>query len=137
VIDEDGVRAKFGVGPDLIPDYLALVGDSADGFPGLPGFGAKTASAVLARYIHLDEIPTVAAQWDVPGLRHVPRLAETLAENLDLALLFRRIATVEYDVDVGSVDGWRWSGPTARFAAVCEELGTKSLAARAAAAKGR
>ena len=138
VIDEDGVRAKFGVGPESIPDYLALVGDSADGFPGLPGFGAKTASAVLARYIHLDEIPTVAAQWDVPGLRHVPRLAETLAENLDLALLFRRIATVEYDVDVGSVDSWRWSGPTARFAAVCEKLGTKSLAARAArAAKGR
>ncbi len=138
VIDEEGVRAKFGVGPESIPDYLALVGDSADGFPGLPGFGAKTAAAVLARYIHLDEIPTVAAQWDVPGLRHVPRLAETLAENLDLALLFRRIATVEYDVDVGSVDSWRWSGPTARFAAVCEKLGTKSLAARAArAAKGR
>ena len=93
---------------------------------------------MLAKYVHLDEIPTVAAQWDVPGLRHVPRLAETLAENLDLALLFRRIATVECDVEVGSVDDWKWTGPTARFAAVCEELGTKSLAARAArAAKGR
>ena len=98
VIDEDGVREKFGVGPASIPDYLALVGDTADGFPGLPGFGAKTASAVLARYEHLEDIPSAGAQWDVPGLRHVPRLAETLAENFELALLFRRIATVECDV---------------------------------------
>jgi 5'-3' exonuclease len=138
LIDEDGVRAKFGVGPESIPDYLALVGDSADGFPGLPGFGAKTAAAVLARYVHLDAIPTAGAQWEVPGLRHVPRLAETLAENIDLALLFRRIATVERDVDVGSVDDWCWTGPTARFATACEKLGTKSLPGRAArAAKGR
>src|SRR5262245_27830810 len=138
VTDEDGVREKFGVGPSSIPDYLALVGDSADGFPGLPGFGAKTAAAVLARYEHLEEIPSVGAQWDVPGLRHVPRLAETLAENFELALLFRRIATVERDVEVGNVDDWRWTGPTDRFAATCEKLGSKSLPGRAMrAAKGR
>ncbi len=138
VIDEEGVRAKFGVGPSSIPDYLALVGDSADGFPGLPGFGAKTASALLARYEHLEEIPRGGAQWDVPGLRHVPRLADTLAENIELAYLFRRIATVECDVEVGNVDGWRWTGPTERFAVVCEKLGSRSLNARAQrAARGR
>ncbi len=137
VIDEDGVREKFGVNPSSIPDYLALVGDTADGFPGLPGFGAKTASAVLARYGHLEEIPTAGAQWDVPGLRHVPRLAETLAENFELALLFRRIATVERDVDVGAVDDWRWTGPTPRFAEMCEKLGSRSLAGRARCAPPR
>ena len=138
VIDEAGVREKFGVSPSSIPDYLALVGDSADGFPGLPGFGAKTASAVLARYEHLEQIPPVGAQWDVPGLRHVPRLAETLAENFELALLFRRIATVECDVEVGKVDEWRWTGPTDRFAATCETLGSKSLHGRALrASQGR
>lgn len=138
VIDEDGVREKFGVGPASIPDYLALVGDSADGFPGLPGFGAKTASAVLARYEHLEDIPSAGAQWDVPGLRHVPRLAETLVENFELALLFRRIATVECDVAVGTVDDWRWTGPTSRFAETCEKLGSKSLHGRAMrAGKGR
>ncbi|HTN80633.1 MAG TPA: 5'-3' exonuclease H3TH domain-containing protein [Acidimicrobiales bacterium] len=138
LIDEDGVRAKFGVGPESIPDYLALVGDSADGFPGLPGFGAKTAAAVLAKYPHLEDIPRHGAQWDVPGLRHVPRLADTLVESFELALLFRRIATVERDVEVGTVDDWRWTGPTERFASVCERLGSKSLHGRALrAAKGR
>jgi 5'-3' exonuclease len=138
VVDEDGVREKFGVGPASIPDYLALVGDSADGFPGLPGFGAKTAAAILASYPHLEDIPPLGAKWEIPGLRHVPRLAETLAENLELAYLFRRIATIEYDVDVGAVDEWQWRGPTDRFAAACEKLGSKSLAGRAVrAAKGR
>ena len=101
IIDEDGVIAKFGVPPPSIPDYLGLVGDSADGFPGLPGWGAKSAAAVLARYGHLEDIPDQASLWDVPGLRGAAKLSATLRENFDLALLFRRIATVETDVDVG------------------------------------
>jgi 5'-3' exonuclease len=127
----DGVREKFGVGPDGIPDLLALVGDSADGYPGLEGWGAKSAAAVLARYGHLEEIPAQAGQWDVPGLRNAGRLAKTLADQLPLALLFRRIATVEVDVPVGDVDQWRWSGPTPAFEATAERLGEPNLARRA------
>ena len=93
VIDEAGVRAKFGVGPASIPDYLALVGDSADGFPGLAGWGAKTTAAVLARYEHLEAIPDAPGQWDVP-IRGVAGLAATLAAQRDLALLFRDLATL-------------------------------------------
>ena len=107
-------------------------------FLACPASAAKTASAILARYPHLEDIPPVGAKWDIPGLRHVPRLAETLAENLELAYLFRRIATIECDVEVGAVDEWLWRGPTARFATTCEKLGSKSLAGRAArAGKGR
>ena len=95
LIDEDGVVAKFGVPPASIPDYLGLVGDSADGFPGIPGWGAKSASAVLARYGHLEEIPEHAGQWDVPGLRGAAKLSVALRADFELALLFRRIATVE------------------------------------------
>ena len=138
VIDEDGVRAKFGVGPESIPDYLALVGDSAGRLPRAAGVRRedriRSAREVRPPRGHPDRRRPVGRA----RAAHVPRLAETLAENLDLALLFRRIATVERDVDVGSVDDWRWTGPTDRFAAVCEKLGTKSLAGRAAwAAKGR
>jgi 5'-3' exonuclease len=131
IIDEDGVRARFGVGPESIADYLALVGDSADGYPGLEGWGAKSAAAVLARYGHLDDVPASAGQWDVPGLRNAARLAKTLAEQLPLALLFRRIATVEVDVPVGAVDQWRWRGPTPAFESTAERLGEPNLARRA------
>ena len=93
LIDEEGVRAKFGVGPASIPDYLALVGDSADGFPGLPGWGAKTTAAVLARYEHLEAIPDSPREWDVP-IRNVAGLAVTLAAQRELALLFRDLATL-------------------------------------------
>src|SRR5262245_9143891 len=82
----DGVRAKFGVGPESIPDWLALVGDSADGYPGLPGWGAKSASAVLAHYVHLERIPAAARDWTV-DVRGKDRLATSLRENLDLAML--------------------------------------------------
>ena len=126
--DEDGVTAKFGVPPASIPDYLALVGDSADGFPGLEGWGAKSAAAVLARYGKLEHIPLSAGQWDVPGLRSAPKLAHTFATQLELAYLFRRIATVELDVDVGTVDDWRWAGPTTSFEATCALLGDTRLA---------
>ena len=131
--DEAGVIAKFGVPPSSIADYLALVGDAADGYPGLPGWGAKSAAAVLAVYGKLEAIPRAAGQWDVPGLRGAPKLAATLAAELPDALLFRRIATVELDVPVGSVDDWRWAGPTPRFAEVCAQLAAPQLANRAGA----
>ena len=115
IIDADGVRAKFGVGPESIPDYLGLVGDTADGFPGLPGWGAKSAALVLARYGHIEDIPPAAGQWDVPGLRGAAKLSATLQAQLSDALLFRQIATVDTDVDVGTVDDWQWRGPTERL----------------------
>jgi 5'-3' exonuclease len=132
IIDEDSVIAKFGVPPASIPDYLALVGDSADGYPGLAGWGAKSAAAVLARYEHLEQIPESARDWDVPGVRGGAKLAVTLRNEFELALLFRRIATVELDVDVGSVDEWEWHGPTPEFDRWAAELGASALAARAA-----
>ena len=109
LIDHDGVVAKFGVEPSSIPDYLGLVGDSSDGFPGLPGWGARSAASVLARYRHLEEIPAAAGQWDVAGLRGSMKLAATLQDNFELALLFRRLATLVTDIDVGTVDSWRWT----------------------------
>jgi 5'-3' exonuclease len=132
LIDEQGVIAKFGVPPASIPDYLGLVGDSADGFPGLPGWGAKSAAAVLARYGHLEQIPDSAKDWDVPGLRGGAKLAVTLRTEFELALLFRRIATVEQGVDVGTVDEWEWRGPTPEFARWAGQLGAPELAERAA-----
>ena len=132
IIDADGVRAKFGVGPESIPDYLGLVGDTADGFPGLPGWGAKSAALVLARYGHIEDIPAAAGQWDVPGLRGAAKLSATLQAQLADALLFRKIATVDTDIDVGSVDDWKWNGPSDDFAAVAAELGSPDLVSYAA-----
>jgi 5'-3' exonuclease len=131
IIDADGVRAKFGVGPESIPDYLGLVGDTADGFPGLPGWGAKSAALVLARYGHLEDIPAAAGQWDVPGLRGAAKLSSTLQAQLADALLFRQIATVDTDVDVGTVDDWHWTGPTADLAAIAAEIDAPDLVAHA------
>jgi 5'-3' exonuclease len=137
LIDHDGVIAKFGVEPSSIPDYLGLVGDSSDGFPGLPGWGARSAASVLARYGHLEQIPAAAGQWDVAGLRGTIKLAATLQDNLELALLFRRLATLVTDIDVGSVDSWRWSGPTAEFPAMAERLHAPELVGRAVALGSR
>lgn len=133
LVDHDGVVAKFGVEPESIADYLGLVGDSSDGFPGLPGWGAKSASAVLARYRHLEDIPDEPGQWDVPGLRGAEKLATTLREQRELAELFRHIATVVTDIDVGTVDDWAWSGPTSEFSAVAEGLQAPELIGRAVA----
>ena len=131
VYDVEGVRAKFGVGPESIPDYLALVGDTADGFPGLAGFGAKTAAALLARYEHLEAIPPLGEDWGV-GVRNPGRLAAVLRENLELALLFRRIATVESDADVvQSIDEMEWRGPQKGFVELAERIGALGLAERA------
>ncbi len=131
IIDEAGVTAKFGVGPASIPDYLGLVGDTADGFPGLPGWGAKGAATVLARFGHIEAIPDSAGEWQIPGLRGAEKLAATLAEHRDEALLFRRIATVVTDIEVGTVGSWRWQGPTAEFASFTADLGASHLADRA------
>jgi len=131
VFDEAGVSAKFGVPPASIPDYLALVGDSADGFPGLPGFGAKSAAAVLARWGHLEEVPAQGADWQV-DVRNTGKLALTLRENLELALLFRRIATVELDAPTfAAVDDLEWPGPTGELVALADRLDAPGLVTRA------
>jgi len=127
ILDEAGITEKFGIGPASLPDYLGLVGDSADGFPGLPGWGAKSASLVLARYGHLEDIPPAAGQWDVSGLRGAAKLSATLQDQLDDAYLFRRIATIDTDLDVGDVDAWRWRGPTDGFAEIAERIGSPEL----------
>jgi 5'-3' exonuclease len=133
LIDEDGVVAKFGVGPRSIPDYLALVGDSADGFPGLPGWGAKSASTVLARWAHLEEIPALPDEWDVP-VRGAPKLAAALVEHRAEAALFKELATLRVDPSLlGGVEDLRWGGPTSDFARVCADLDAPDLLRRAEA----
>jgi 5'-3' exonuclease len=140
IFDAAGVEERLGVPPASIPDLLALVGDSADGFPGLAGWGAKSAAAVLRRWGHLEDIPADPITWDA-GVRAASKLNATLREEFELALLFRRIATVELDAPVSeSVDELRWTGPPdpATFAALCEKLGAPRLAERAARlAEGR
>ncbi len=141
VRDAKGVEAKFGVPPASIPDYLALVGDSADGFPGLPGWGAKSAATVLARYGRLDAIPESADDWDVRP-RGAARLASSLARGREDALLFRTLATLVRDVGgLGDVDDLEWQGPREAFEEVCRDtLESPALAARArklAAARAR
>ena len=132
VIDEDGVWAKFGVAPESIPDWLALVGDSADGFPGLPGWGAKTSATVLARFGHLEDIPADAGEWKLP-VRGAPGLAATLAQSRDLAFLFRDLATLRTDPPViESAAELRWRGPADGFGQLCEQVFDQpALAARA------
>jgi 5'-3' exonuclease len=129
--NESAVQQKFGVLPTSIPDWLALVGDSADGYPGLPGWGARSAAAVLARYRHLEHIPERATQWEV-AVRGALRLATTLAEQRERALLFRVLATLRADAPLGAdVDALRWVGPRADFAAWADRLGTPALGERA------
>jgi 5'-3' exonuclease len=130
--NESGVQQKYGVAPESIPDWLALVGDNADGFPGLPGWGARSAATVLARYRHLEDIPKQAAQWDV-SMRGTERLAATLVEQWERALLFRRLATLRADAPIGvDVDGLRWRGPRPEFADWAQRLGAPVLNERAA-----
>ena len=129
--DEAGVVEKFGVGPAAIPDWLALVGDSADGFPGIRGFGAKTAAAVLARYGRIEDIPPNGNDWDVP-VRGAARLADTLRKGLDDALLFRRLATLVQEAPVSAtVDELAWSGSRDDFNLVSTVLDAPDLARRA------
>ena len=113
-LDEAGVVAKFGVPPASLPDYLALVGDAADGYPGLPGWGAKSTAAVLAKYGHLEAIPTDWREWHVNAF-NAGALANTLARERDRAFLFRTLATLRTDIDLfESVDELRWTGPARR-----------------------
>ena len=131
IYDVDGVREKFGVGPESIPDYLALVGDSADGFPGLAGWGAKSAATVLARYGHLEDIPKLGGDWDVP-VRAAGKLAATLQRQWNDAVLFRRIATIEVDAPVmADVDELEWTGPRKDFADVAAAVDGQALVERA------
>jgi 5'-3' exonuclease len=141
VRDETGVVEKFGVTPASIPDYLALVGDSADGYPGLPGWGAKSTAAVLRHYPHIDQIPDEVSSW-APALRRevkgCARLAATLSTSRHAAQLFRRLATLVVDRDLlGSVEELRWTGPSKAFSEVCARLGADGLVARATRLAGQ
>ena len=132
IIDEDAVKEKFGIGPSSIADYLGLVGDSADGFPGLQGWGAKSASTVLAKYGTIDNIPDSHEQWvsDGVAVRGAEKLATTLRANRTDAQLFKTLATLVQDVEVGEISDWKWNGPTDRFTAVAEKLGAPQLIER-------
>ena len=131
--DDAGVRAKWGVGPASIPDWLALVGDSADGFPGLPGWGAKSAAAVLAVYGSLEKIPQQASKWEVPSLRGAPVLAATLRDHWDEAQLYRslaRLRTADDGVPIPqkSAGELEWPGaPRKRWESFCDEWGLTRL----------
>jgi 5'-3' exonuclease len=120
--DEAGVVKRFGVPPESIPDYLALVGDAADGYPGLPGWGAKSSAAVLARFGHLESIPADWREWRVNAAK-ASTLALTLDRERDRALLFRTLATLRTDIALfDDVDELRWNGPTPAFAALAARL---------------
>ncbi len=132
VRNEAGVREWFGVPPGSIPDYLALVGDSADGYPGLPGWGERSAAAVLGHYNHLEAIPPAASNWRVE-VRGASRLAATLRESFKLALLFRDLATLRTrEPRIASLDEVYWRGPGPSFAVMCKRLEAPELVERAA-----
>jgi 5'-3' exonuclease len=134
--DDAGVRTKWGVGPASIPDWLALVGDSSDGFPGLPGWGAKSAAAVLAVYASLEGIPPRASHWEVPSLRGAPVLAATLRDHWAEALLYRDLARLRTKADgveipQAHVAELRWDGaPRDRWEAFCDAWGLTRLRSR-------
>ena len=122
ISDEAGVVRKFGVPPASIPDYLALVGDTADGYPGLQGWGAKSTAAVLAKFAHLENIPADFRQWNV-NVSGAGTLAATLSNNIKLALLFRKLATLRTDIALfETVDELRWSGPKPEFDGIAKGL---------------
>ncbi len=132
--DEAGVMEKFGVPPESIPDYLALVGDAADGYPGLPGWGAKSSAAVLKKFLHLEAIPPDPKDWHVDATG-APGLAATLARERERALLFRTLATLRTDIPLfQSVDELEWNGPKPEFTELAARL---DRAARAGASKSR
>jgi 5'-3' exonuclease len=124
ILDEGAVVEKFGIHPESIPDYLALVGDTADGVPGLPGWGAKSASSVLARYPRLELIPESASDWEV-SVRGGDKLAAVLRENRDLAYLYRELTTLRFDVPIEeALEDLEWKGvPRPRFEAFCSSVG--------------
>jgi len=122
IIDETGVREKFGVSPESIPDYLALVGDAADGYPGLAGWGAKSSAAVLAKFLHLESIPKDCREWRV-NAANASALADTLCREWDNAMLFRKLATLRTDITLfEDVDQLRWKGPMPTFESIAARL---------------
>ncbi len=136
VRDEAGVVAKFGVNPESIPDYLGVVGDSADGFPGVSGWGQKAAALVLSRYPHLEDIPKDWREWHA-SIRRARGLAESLFGAWNDALLFRKLAALRLDVPVfDTVEDLRWKGPQPSFAEQCRRMRSPELLRRATAAAG-
>ncbi|HJL89562.1 MAG TPA: 5'-3' exonuclease H3TH domain-containing protein [Acidimicrobiales bacterium] len=132
VYDWDGVVDKFGVTPPSIPDWLALVGDSADGIPGLAGWGARSSAIVLSRYGHIDHVPNSHEDWDIK-VRGAERLAGTLVEHRSDALLYRRLATLDLEAPVmADVDELHWTGPLDHLVTMCSHLDAPRLGARAA-----
>jgi 5'-3' exonuclease len=130
VYDEAGVQEKYGVPPASIPDYLALVGDSADGYPGVSGWGAKSASAVLSRYGHIESIPPDHLEWGLTPGRAL-RLAENLKAHQEEAILFRRLATLRLDVPIKEKLGdLEWRGARQELKGICQEMGAKTLPGR-------
>ncbi len=130
ICDESGVVQKFGVPPASIPDYLALVGDAADGYPGLQGWGAKSSAAVLARFGHLESIPADFREWQVK-VTGASTLATTLARDRELVMLFRTLATLRTDLPLfEDVDQLRWNGPTAAFDTIGARLDAAITAQR-------
>jgi 5'-3' exonuclease len=133
--DEAGVVAKFGVKPKSIPDYLAVVGDSADGFPGLPGWGVKAAALALSQYPHLEDIPKDWHSWH-PSIRKARLLSESLSNGWNDALLFRTLATLRLDVPVfDTAEDLRWRGPCPGFAELCRRLKSPDLLKRVKSAQ--
>jgi 5'-3' exonuclease len=133
IMDEAGVLEKFGVRPQSIPDWLALVGDAADGYPGLPGWGAKSTSAVLSRFEHIEQIPNDAAQWRLPTLSpgRAASLAASLAQRREEALLYRKLATLRHDVPLQErLSDLQWQGAYSRLKEICHALGDERIAAR-------
>ena len=129
-LDEAGVIKKFGVSPESIPDYLALVGDSADGYPGLSGWGAKSTAAVLAKFLHLESIPADHREWHV-NVANASSLADTLCRDRQRALLFRTLATLRTDIVLfDNVDQLRWNGPTPAFDSLASRLDAAVTEAR-------
>lgn len=129
VIDSAGVRLKFGVSPKSIPDYLGLVGDSADGFPGLAGWGAKSSASVLSEYEHLESIPADPADWNI-SVRGADKLASTLQDQFEDALLFRDLATLRTDADVGEMDDWCWAPQRDEIVGWARTIGAESIVSR-------
>jgi 5'-3' exonuclease len=133
--DEAGVVAKFGVQPQSIPDYLAVVGDSADGFPGVPGWGAKGAALALSQYLHLEGIPKDWREWH-PSIRKARLLSESLFKAWNDALLFRTLATLRLDVPVfDTVEDLCWKGPRPNFEEHCQRMKAPDLLRRVTSAK--
>ena len=133
IIDEAGVAEKFGVSPQSIPDWLALVGDSADGYPGIPGWGAKSASVMLAHYVHLESIPDDPLKWKVSGISpgRATSLALSLSQRREEALLYKNLATVREDVPLEEkLNDLKWQGAYPRLKELCHELGDEKIPLR-------